>query len=87
MPTYEYKCKKCGRHFEIVQRITDAPLKKCSHCGGHVMRLLSPAAFILKGSGWYATDYARKDKGTKPMTEQKPAETKKDTKDVKEKTT
>lgn len=84
MPTYEYKCKKCGRHLEIVQKITDASLKKCRHCGGHVVRLLSPAAFILKGTGWYQTDYARKEKGMKPVKEHRPAETKKD---IKEKTT
>jgi len=81
MPTYEYKCKKCGHHFEIVQRITDAPIKKCRRCGGRVTRLLSPTAFILKGSGWYLTDYARKGKDTKPQKEAKPPEIKADKKE------
>jgi putative FmdB family regulatory protein len=59
MPTYEYKCKKCGV-FETTQRITEAPLKKCPTCRGKVERLVSHSSFILKGSGWYATDYAHK---------------------------
>ena len=57
MPTYEYQCEKCQRVFEVRQRITEAPLTACEACGGHVKRLLSPAPFILKGEGWYVTDY------------------------------
>ena len=57
MPTYEYKCGKCGRVFEVRQRITDAPLQTCEACGGEVHRLLSSTPFILKGGGWYVTDY------------------------------
>ncbi len=59
MPIYEYRCSKCGV-FEATQRITDRPLKKCPTCKGKVARLVSHSSFILKGSGWYATDYARK---------------------------
>ena len=57
MPTYEYQCEKCQRVFEIRQRITEPALTTCEVCGGHVKRLLSPAPFILKGEGWYVTDY------------------------------
>ena len=57
MPTYEYQCEKCQRVFEIRQRITEPALTICEVCGGHVKRLLSSAPFILKGEGWYVTDY------------------------------
>jgi putative FmdB family regulatory protein len=57
VPTYEYQCEKCQRTFEVRQRITEAPLSVCDACGGRVKRLLSPAPFILKGEGWYVTDY------------------------------
>ena len=58
MPIYEYTCKQCG-NFEIIQRITEAPLKKCPTCGSRVAKLISRSAFHLKGSGWYATDYGK----------------------------
>src|SRR5215470_7262440 len=57
MPTYEYECLKCKRVFEIRQRISEPALKVCDVCGGEVRRLLSAAPFILKGAGWYVTDY------------------------------
>jgi putative FmdB family regulatory protein len=57
MPTYEYECPKCPRVFEVRQRITEPALETCDRCGGPIHRLLSPAPFILKGEGWYVTDY------------------------------
>ena len=57
MPTYEYQCEKCQRVFEVRQRITEPALTTCEVCGGHIKRLLSSAPFILKGEGWYVTDY------------------------------
>ena len=57
MPTYEYECLKCKRVFEIRQRISEPALTLCDVCGGEVRRLLSAAPFILKGGGWYVTDY------------------------------
>ena len=66
MPTYEYECPKCPRVFEVKQRITEPMLEVCEICGGPIHRLLSATPFILKGGGWYVTDYpseARK-KGT-----------------------
>jgi len=58
MPIYEYTCKKCG-NFEVMQRITEAPLKKCPTCSSKVTKLISQSAFHLKGSGWYMTDYGK----------------------------
>lgn len=58
MPIYEYHCAHCG-DFEYSQRITEDPLKKCPTCKGKVRRLISNTSFMLKGSGWYATDYGR----------------------------
>jgi putative FmdB family regulatory protein len=61
MPVYEYRCGKCGNEFEELQRITDGPIRKCPKCGKlAVERLISRSSFVLKGSGWYATDYGRK---------------------------
>jgi putative FmdB family regulatory protein len=62
MPIYEYECQKCGT-FEATQKITDKPLGKCPTCKGKVKKLISNTSFQLKGTGWYITDYARKDKG------------------------
>ena len=75
VPTYEYECPRCPRTWEVRQRISEPALTTCDRCGGPVHRLLAPAPFILKGGGWYVTDYpseARKkamstesgDKGT-----------------------
>lgn len=59
MPLYEYKCDKCGKVIEVRQRFSDEPLKVHDDCGGNLERLISMSAFQLKGSGWYATDYAK----------------------------
>lgn len=64
MPIYEYNCAKCGV-FEVTQRITESPLRKCPTCKGKVERIVSRTSFILKGSGWYATDYAKSGAGPK----------------------
>ena len=64
MPIYEYRCKQCGQ-FEVMQRITDRPLSRCPTCRQKVTKLISNTSFQLKGTGWYVTDYARKDGKTK----------------------
>ncbi len=64
MPIYEYKCQRCG-DFEVTQRITERPLSRCPTCKGRVKKLISNTSFQLKGTGWYITDYARKDKTPK----------------------
>ncbi len=65
MPIYEYKCTKCNKTFEMLQKATDLPLKKCPECGGKLKKIISPPAIQFKGSGWYITDYARKNKPEK----------------------
>jgi len=58
MPTYEYRCKKCGDRFERFQSIKAAPLTACEKCGGVVERVISAGGgLIFRGSGFYATDY------------------------------
>jgi putative FmdB family regulatory protein len=57
MPIYEYQCQKCGETTEIMQKFSEAPLRKCPACGGRVAKLMSMNSFQLKGSGWYVTDY------------------------------
>ena len=59
MPIYEYECEKCRTTFEAMQAISARPLKNCnkSNCKGKVHRLVSASGFILKGSGWYTSDY------------------------------
>lgn len=87
MLTYEYACDACHRVFEVRQRISDPPLGRCETCGGPIRRLLSPAPFILKGGGWYVTDYpseSRKkamdaEKASSPVAEAK-SDTKPDAK-------
>lgn len=59
MPIYEYKCPKCGV-VEVMQGIKEAPLKKCPNCKNKVERMISSTSFVLKGTGWYATDYGKK---------------------------
>ena len=84
MPIYEYQCTSCNHHFEVTQKISEKPLKKCPTCGGKVTKLLSQTAFHLKGSGWYTTDYTNKkspSSTTVPSTVSTP-ETKKDKKEA-----
>lgn len=64
MPLYEYECENCGNRFEQIQKFSDPPLEVCPKCGaGPVRKLMSSPAIQFKGSGWYITDYARKDGG------------------------
>ena len=79
MPIYEYECLKCGRKFEVIQKFTDNPLEICSQCGGHVHKLISHSSFILKGNGWYVTDYARANKKKEEVSQGKPETGKKKT--------
>jgi putative FmdB family regulatory protein len=64
MPIYEYQCRNCG-HFEVTQKITHRSLSRCPTCKGKVKKLISNTSFQLKGSGWYMTDYPRKEKAPK----------------------
>ncbi len=63
MPIYEYHCAKCDRTIEVIQKMSDKPLKKHEGCGGTLTKLISAAGFQFKGTGWYVTDYGRKSSG------------------------
>ena len=65
MPFYEYECPNCGYQDEVLQKISDKPLKKCPSCGKNgLKKLISAPVFRLKGSGWYETDF-KSDKENK----------------------
>jgi len=61
MPTYDYRCSRCGHEFEAFQSITASPLRKCPKCGRKSLERLigSGAALIFRGSGFYCTDYRK----------------------------
>lgn len=79
MPIYEYECRACSGRFEVQQRFSDPQVSVCRLCGSpDIRKLLSPAGFVLKGSGWYVTDYPSSDRkkaveSEKPKTEAAPA--------------
>ncbi|HTT02813.1 MAG TPA: FmdB family zinc ribbon protein [Steroidobacteraceae bacterium] len=83
MPFYEYECTSCKFYSEVMQKITDAPLKKCPSCGKNTLKkLVSAPVFRLKGGGWYETDF-KSDKEAKrnlAEAEKKEAEAKPETK-------
>ena len=77
MPIYEYECQHCGEHLECMQKVGEAPLSVCPHCGKKgLKKCISMPSFQLKGSGWYATDY--RDKGKKSDTIEKKSDAVKD---------
>jgi len=64
MPIYEYQCQACGERHDALQKFSDGPLRKCPACGKlKLKKLVSAAAFHLKGTGWYVTDFRDKPKG------------------------
>lgn len=66
MPIYEYECGACGERQEFIQKFSDPQKRKCPACGAlKLRRLVSAAAFHLKGDGWYVTDFRDKDKKKK----------------------
>ena len=79
MPVYEYQCTKCKKEFEVMQKITDEPLSECGACGGELKKLITNTSFVLKGSGWYVTDYPSADR-KKALDAKKPASADKDKK-------
>ncbi len=84
MPIYEYQCQKCGHLAEVFQTGTTARSPRCGECGGRTKRIISPTAFILKGSGWYVTDYPSKSR-KEGMEAEKKGKTKKEPAPKKEK--
>jgi putative FmdB family regulatory protein len=82
MPFYEYQCKSCGHELEAMQKVSDAPLKKCPHCGkSQLTRLMSAPVFRLKGGGWYETDF-KGDKDNQRNLADRPEDTPKEAKDT-----
>jgi putative FmdB family regulatory protein len=80
MPIYEYQCEKCGKLFEIFQKMSDKTLTECKECKGKLNKLISNCAFHLKGNGWYVTDYKKpvdsvNGKGGAKNTEKKETDT------------
>ena len=96
MPLYEYECDACGHRFEKIQKFSDPLVEACPKCGGVVHKLMSSPAIQFKGSGFYITDYAKKDtkdtKETKDTTgakegkESKESAATKESRDTKEST-
>jgi putative FmdB family regulatory protein len=87
MPIYEYRCEN-GHTFEVMQRMTDDPLTKCTVCGAPVQRVFHPVAVHFKGSGFYSTDYGRQKSGnskeSKESKESKDSSSNSDKKDTKD---
>ena len=79
MPMYEYRCKACGHQFEVIQKFSDAPVRKCPKCGKSVERLVSSSAIRFKGTGWYVTDYGRKGSASESKAEAKDGKGEKET--------
>jgi len=89
MPTYDYECKDCNHAFEEFHSMSAKPVKKCPECGGKVKRLIGTGAgIIFKGSGFYETDYKKKNSVSTTSTTptEKKAESKTDKKSEKGKT-
>ena len=70
MPTYEYECDKCKKHFDLFHSMTETKIQKCPKCGGKTHRLIGGGSgVIFKGTGFYDTDYKKKsgsDSSPKP---------------------
>src|SRR5215469_14068323 len=64
MPIYGYRCRSCGHELEVLQKMSDQPLKTCPNCSGELQKKLYPAGVIFKGSGFYSTDYKSGSKGS-----------------------
>lgn len=57
MPIYEFKCEKCSKSIEVMQKVSDAEPAECGDCGGSMVKVFHPVGLIFKGSGFYTTDY------------------------------
>jgi len=84
MPTYGYKCQKCANEFDVLQKMTDAPVAACPKCGGPVKRMFHPIGIIFKGSGFYTTD--NKKKSAQPAAPETTSESKSEDKTEKTET-
>lgn len=78
MPIYEYECLECEKTFEIMQKFSDEPLRICPECNGQLKKLISNTSFVLKGNGWYVTDYASPERKKAMEAEKKATDNKQD---------
>ncbi len=89
MPIYEYQCQSCGNEVEVIQKVSDDPLKDCPACNKpDLKKKVSAAAFRLSGSGWYETDFKsgnKKNLSGEKKTEKSSAKTNKETTSVSKK--
>ena len=75
MPIYEYQCSGCHHTFDLIQKMSDEPIKLCPNCSKETaVRLVSAAGFQLKGTGWYATDFKTKSQPEKSSSTGKKSE-------------
>lgn len=65
MPTYGYKCTSCNHTFEVLQKVSDEPVKTCEKCNKEVKKILYPVGIMFKGSGFHVNDYGKKEPGSK----------------------
>lgn len=84
MPTYEYACRDCGEHLEVVQSFKDDPLTVCPACEGSLRKVFSAAGIVFKGSGWHIKDYASSPSGADAPAESSGSKDPKDPKDSKD---
>ncbi len=73
MPTYEYSCKECGEHLEVVQSFHDDALTKCPSCGGELKKVFGNIGIVFKGSGFYKTDSRSTSSAAKTTPSSEPA--------------
>jgi putative FmdB family regulatory protein len=84
MPFYEYECQSCKFYTELLQKVSDAPLKKCPSCGKSTMKkLVSAPVFRLKGGGWYETDFKGDKENKRNLAVDKEPDTSSDSKPAK----
>ena len=82
MPIYEYVCRKCGHHLEVMQKLSDKALSRCPDCRGKLEKVFSQTSFHLKGSGWYVSDYGGRGKADSEKAEKTEKKEKPDTKEA-----
>jgi putative FmdB family regulatory protein len=75
MPIYEYRCTSCGHTLEVIQKINDKPLKKCTECSGALEKLISRSAFQLRGGGWYNEGYGGQGRSSSTSSSSSPSST------------
>jgi putative FmdB family regulatory protein len=81
MPFYEYECQACHRVTEVLQKMSDPPLRKCPSCGKEkLQKLISASAFRLSGGGWYETDFKSDSEGKRNLAGAEKAESASETK-------